>query len=127
MWWNALVNSVQGVAFLRRLTHLTLWEKPRWGQMLALDSIKAIPFERMPNLTHLAFVINADIHRYAPTIRVYARPMENNCDKDKSVVFRRWAESLEAGVHGYVPVALDGVHIPPSESAFFLGYNDIWE
>ena len=127
MRWNAIINSVQGRAFLRLLTHLTLWEKPKWGQMLAVDSIKAIPFERMPNLTHFAFVIRADINHRAPTIRAYSRPAEEHLNKEKSVVFRRWAESFEAGVHGYVPGGLNGVHIPLPESAFFLGYNDIWQ
>jgi len=127
MRWNALINSIQGVAFLRRLTHLTLWEKPKWGQMLAVDSIKAIPFEHMPDLTHFAFFIREDTHRYSPTIRVYTRPVKGNFDKEKSAVFRRWAESFEAGIHGYIPVALDGLHLPLPESAFFLGYNDIWE
>ena len=127
MRWMALINSMQGVAFLRRLTHLTLWDRPKWGQMLAVDSIKAIPFERMPDLTHFAFFIRRDTQRSAPTVRVYTRPVEGNSDKEKSVVFRRWAESFEAGIHGYIPAALNDLHIPLPESAFFLGYNDIWE
>ncbi|KIM37590.1 hypothetical protein M413DRAFT_13283 [Hebeloma cylindrosporum] len=128
MRWNALFHSVLGKTFLRRLTHLTFWETPKWGQMLAVDSIRAIPFEEMPNLTHFAFVIYADVQRYSPcTICVYSRELEENCDEVGSVVFRRWAENSEAGKYGYTSVAFDGLQIPSPESAFFLEYNDIWE
>ncbi|KAG6908527.1 hypothetical protein DXG01_004298 [Tephrocybe rancida] len=54
--WNPLTSTQGGVIYLARLTHLTMWlEDDRSGSYSVPTWVKAIPFDKMPCLTHFAY------------------------------------------------------------------------
>ncbi|KAF7351172.1 hypothetical protein MSAN_01679900 [Mycena sanguinolenta] len=113
--WKPLTSSTEGMIFLSRITHLTLWitadhllpprddtrRVPRW--------IDDVPFAFLPALTHLAFPLaangangNSDIQAPTGTL-VYIAPINDvslagadftPCD------FRQWALSSDPLGHG---------------------------
>jgi hypothetical protein len=106
--WKPLTSSAEGIAFLSRITHLTLWipththpwlappphesRVPRW--------IQEIPFSSFRNLTHLAFPLlsvlvptcyktNPNVFQVPTETLVYVAP--SSSPDFKPSVFREWA------------------------------------
>jgi len=108
--WNWITSSPQGQAFLRQLTHLTLWlpslpraqQLPRDLRPQAPGWIQRVPFEYMPNLTQFAFqLIGTPRTTTTSPIVVYTKPPHLR-QQQSSVIFRTWAMSADPISHGKI-------------------------
>ncbi len=112
--WNPITSSPQGQAFLRQLTHLTLWLptenalKPSEAHQLPRDSslrvpswIQRVPFEFMPNLTQFAFPLVGTPRMATPPIVVYIIPPYLR-QQQSSIIFRTWAMSADPIAYGKI-------------------------
>lgn len=139
--WNPLTSTPSGIAFLRRLTHLTIWLPeddtigPAYVSHLDLGHrvpnwVQRVPFEFMPGLTHFAFTLVGSprtptttamvVYVLSPTLRL----------QHDSTVFRTWAASGDPVAYGKI-VNIDVMHSPEVGGknwgmAFLKGENDVW-
>ncbi|KAJ7125071.1 hypothetical protein C8R44DRAFT_782209 [Mycena epipterygia] len=117
--WKPLTSSMEGTAFLSRITHLTLWipthDHP-WLPPPPQDSpvprwIEQIHFPSFPNLTHLAFPVlsnriptpcpaDPSVFQVPTEALVYTAP--SSAADFKPSVFRDWALGDDPLSHGVV-------------------------
>ncbi|KAH9485477.1 hypothetical protein JR316_0002385 [Psilocybe cubensis] len=135
--WNGLVSTSSGAAFLREITHLTLWyptydgvsrfpcgQVPQW--------IASVPFKHMPNLTHFAFTLVSTSTSPSTSVLVYKLPTSSSSLKKGATQFLEWASSSDPFAFGFV-FHLD-INEPTTgsipkedwELAYYKGENDIW-
>ena len=107
--WNWITSSPQGQAFLRQLTHLTLWlpspprtqQLSRYLRLQAPSWIQRVPFEYMPNLTQFAFRLVGTQRMTTSPIVVYTKPPHLR-QQQSSLIFRTWAMSADPISHGKI-------------------------
>lgn len=138
--WNPLTSTANGIAFLRRLTHLTIWLPeddtigPTYVSHLDPDYrvpnwVKKIPFEYMSDLTHFAFTLVGTPRAPTTAIVVYVLTPNLLLQHD-ATVFRAWATSGDPVAYGKI-VDIDLTHSPGVRGlnwgmAFLKGENDVW-
>jgi hypothetical protein len=142
--WNPLTSTASGQAYLRRLTHLTIWlpaddaigpphvshldlgpRVPNW--------VRKIPFEYMTDLTHFAFSLvgTPRMTTTTPAIVMYTLPPSLR-NQHNATIFRTWATSADPLAYGKV-INIDVDIIDSREvddenwaMAFRKGENELW-
>ncbi|KAJ7818216.1 hypothetical protein B0H14DRAFT_3474049 [Mycena olivaceomarginata] len=143
--WKPLTSSTEGLLFLSRISHLTLWisteRAPPMHESRVPSWIEDVPFWALPNLTHFAFPLRAECHQagcQVPTeTLVYVAPMSVDF---KPSVFCEWALDDDPVGHGVVVPFLRSPPVPRVvnnraadvelgwESAFMAGESEAgWE
>jgi len=138
--WNPLTSTANGIAFLRRLTHLTIWLPeddtigPTYVSHLDLGHrvpnwVQKIPFEYMTDLTHFAFTLVGTPRTPTTAMVVYVLSPTLRLQHD-ATVFRTWATSGDPVAYGKI-VNIDVTHSPEVRGmnwgmAFLKGENDVW-
>lgn len=134
--WNGLTSTSSGAAFLREITHLTIW-CPTYDGASSFPSgrvphwVASVPFKHMPNLTHFAFTLVGTSGSATTPVLVYKLPYSSDL-KGGATKFLEWASSSDPFAFGFV-VHLD-VNRPMTgsipdegwELAYYRGENDIW-
>ncbi|KAJ7496966.1 hypothetical protein FB451DRAFT_1209422 [Mycena latifolia] len=113
--WKPLTSNTEGMAFLSRITHLTLWIPTHGNPWLPPPTqenpvphwIRDIPFSSFRNLTHLAFsLLSSGVptrHKSNPLVfRVPTEVLVYVASSPSASVFRDWALGEEPLVHGVV-------------------------
>lgn len=126
--WNPLISTTPGQAFLRQLTHLTMWlpteGTSRSSQTHQLDLrlrvpnwIQRVPFEFMPSLTDFAFTLMSEPSMTTTSIVVYTIPPHLR-QQQSSIIFRTWAKSADPISYGRIVHMNVGVtHSPDVDDA----------
>lgn len=137
--WNALTSTNSGVAFLREITHLTIWDPVNYGLSSPSHSdggvpswISKIPFKLMPKLTHFAFTLVGTRGSATTPVLVYTLPPSES-SQGGGTSFLTWALSSDPIAFGsVVQLNVDQPMAGPIpddswELAYYRGENDIWQ
>ncbi|KAF8161258.1 hypothetical protein B0H34DRAFT_372654 [Crassisporium funariophilum] len=126
--WNPITSTTAGLAFLRQLTHLTVWVSGEPASTLAPnqvpDWVEKVPFEYMPNLIHFAFSLTGSSANPTVPVLTYSLPAESLPGQSSSI-FRAWAKSsdpLSYGVLSHFNAAQDSNSLARVDTSWERAY-----
>ncbi|KDR75719.1 hypothetical protein GALMADRAFT_498072 [Galerina marginata CBS 339.88] len=136
--WNSITSTSAGLAFLKQITHLTVWSPtndtlsspsaiggvPNW--------VNRIPFHLMPNLAHLAFTFVNTAGSATTPVLVYSLPPTPDSSQEGPTIFRTWASASDPLAYGSIfhldirQPSIGSILDVRWEMAYYSGKNDIW-